>query len=43
MRYGRLRSFAAVVPEARAVGRLGMRLLAARVKLPGVPARLMPA
>ena len=29
--------------HARAVGRLGLRLLAARVKPPGVPARRMPA
>jgi hypothetical protein len=51
---GGFRSFAAVVPEARvavvvlsdqerAVGRLGLRLLAARVKPPGAPARRMPA
>ena len=51
---GGFRSCAAVVPvarvavvllsdHARAVGRLGLRLLAAGVKPPGVPARRMPA
>jgi hypothetical protein len=29
--------------QARAGGRLGLRLLAARVRPPGVPARRMPA